>query len=136
MIPRGIVLKDLPKSLNQILNKRQLTRTSQGPRQEKKHYRLWAMPGDFVNEKDILARQYTMLWHPGLNAGINHDRTIYALCEGIMIVTEEPYEPDWKNSLVREIYMKGEQKLPPPYARYLHVIPKRRIGEYKLIDEV
>lgn len=118
------------------LSKRALSRTSQGPRPEKKHYRLWAVPGDLVQEKDILARQYTMKWHPGLNAGINESRTIYALREGVMIITEEPFEPDWNNPLVREMYMKEDQKLAPPFARYIHVIPKKRISEFKLIDEI
>lgn len=136
MIPRGILAVHTKNPIIQALSRRCLTRTSQGPRPEKKHYRLWAVPGDLVYEKDILVRQFTMKWHPGLNVGINQSPTIYALRDGVMIITEEPYNPDWDSPLVREVYMKGEEKRAPPYARYIHVIPKKRISEFKLVDEI
>lgn len=95
------------------------------------------MPGDEVLYKDILARQYTMKWHPGLNAGIDEHRTIYALCDGIMIITEDKFDPDWSYPLVKEVYIKSDgRKLAPLYKRYVHVIPKKRIPEFKLIDVV
>lgn len=137
MIPNQILFLRLSRSFIQISCKRQLTKTSQKPRREGKHYRLWAMPGDEVIHKDILARQYTMKWHPGLNAGIDEHRNIYALCDGIMIVTEDKFDPDWTHPLVREVYMKSdERKLAPLYKRYIHVIPKKRVSEFKLIDVV
>lgn len=134
MLPRGPALGLISRSTTQILSKRTLTRTSQQPRPEPKHYRLWAMPGDFVYRKDILAKQYTMKWHPGLNAGIDNERIIYALCDGVVVITEEKFEPDWDNHLVQEVYIKNDVKLPPQYARYIHVIPKKRISEFKLVD--
>lgn len=77
-----------------------------------------------------------MLWHPGLNVGIDNSRTIYALCDGIMTITEEQFEPDWDHPLVREVYMDKDEKLAPPYGRYIHVIPKKRLSEFKLIDAI
>jgi hypothetical protein len=77
-----------------------------------------------------------MYWHPGLNAGIDDERTIYALCDGVMVITEEKYNPDWDFPLVKQAYIVGDEKLAPPYKRYIHVIPKRRISEFKLVDKI
>lgn len=74
-----------------------------------------------------------MLWHPGLNAGIDSQRNIYALCDGIMIITEEKYNPDWNYELVKEVYKEGRE---PPFKRYVHVIPKKSVSEFKLIDAI
>lgn len=120
----------------QSLVKRSLSRTSQRPRREPRHYRLWAMPGDYVLRKDILARQHTMKWHPGLNAGIDADRNIYALCEGVMIITEEHFDPDWLHPIVDKAYTKNSEKMAPQMSRYIHVLPKKRVSEFKLIDLV
>lgn len=94
------------------------------------------MPGDHVVRKEILARQYTMKWHPGLNAGIDESRNIYALCEGIMVITEENFDPDWSHPIVQKAYLKENEKFAPQMARYIHVIPKKKISEFKLIDLV
>lgn len=128
----------LTSTFMQLTCKRQLANTSRQPRPQGKNYRLWAMPGDEVYQKDVLVRQYTMKWHPGLNSGIDEHRTIYALCDGIMIITEDKFDPDWTHPLVQKIYMKGEdnKKLAPLYKRYVHVIPRKRISEFKLIDIV
>lgn len=77
-----------------------------------------------------------MYWHPGLNAGIDNDRTIYALSDGVMVITEEEYKPDWDYPQVRQMYMSNDEKLAPPYKRYIHIIPKKRISEFKLVDTV
>jgi hypothetical protein len=77
-----------------------------------------------------------MFWHPGLNAGIDEQRTIYALCDGIMVITEEKYNPDWDYPLVKEAYTNDNERIAPAYKRYIHVIPKKRISEFKLIDKV
>lgn len=126
----------LPKAVSPTVSKRYLAKTSQQPRPEHKHYRLWAVPGDFVRMKEVLAKQWTMKWHPGLNTGIDEDRVIYALRDGIMIITEEKFNPDWTHPLVQKVYMRGEDKRAPEYARYIHVIPKKKISEFKLIDVV
>lgn len=77
-----------------------------------------------------------MYWHPGLNAGIDDQRTIYALCDGVMVITEEKYDPDWDYPLVKEAYTIGDRKVAPPFNRYIHVIPRKRISEFKLVDKV
>lgn len=121
----------------QLISKRGIAKTSQYPRPEPKHYRLWAVPGDLVYRKDILAKQYTMKWHPGLNVGIQENRWLYALRDGIMIITEEEFDPDWDHPLVNKVYVnKDGDKRAPIFARYIHVIPKKRVSEFKLIDEV
>lgn len=137
MIPREQLLSTYSRFLVQIVSKRSLAKTSQQPRLEKKHYRLWAVPGDFVKRKEILAKQYTMEWHPGLHVGIQEDRSLYALRDGVMIITEEEFDPDWTHPLVKKVYMnKDEEKRAPGIMRYLHVIPKKRISEFKLVDVV
>lgn len=120
------------------ISTRGLTRSSQKPRPEGKHYRLWKVPGDNVRRKDLLAKQYTMHYHPGLNVGINHDRDLFALCDGVMTLTEEKFNPDWNFKLTESIYkdFQGEETNVPTYQVYLHVIPKKRISEFKLIDLV
>lgn len=136
-MPNDILTFRLARTFIQLSCKRHVAHTSQQPRPQGKHYRLWAMPGDEVHHKDVLARQYTMKWHPGLNTGIDEHRTIYALCDGIMIITEDKFNPDWSHPLVKEVYLTNdERKLAPLYKRYVHVIPKKRIPEFKLVDVV
>lgn len=94
------------------------------------------MPGDHVRRKQILARQHTMLWHPGLNAGIDEMRNVYALCEGVMVITEDRFDPDWEHPIVKKAYMENNEKVAPQVCRYINVIPKRRVPEFKLIDLV
>lgn len=136
MIVKEILTSRIPKVLTQLMTKRSVAKTSQYPRPEKKHYRLWAVPGDLVLEKEILAKQFTVKWHPGLNTGIDHNRWIYALCDGVMVITDEEYKPDWGHPLVKEIYMRDEKQRAPTHMHYIHVIPKRRVSEFKLIDVV
>lgn len=136
MITRELLLNRVPRLVLGSLNKRCLSKSSQQPRPEKKHYRLWAVPGDFVRMKEILAKQWTFKWHPGLNTGIDEDRAIYALCDGVMIITEEKFDPDWTHPIVKKVYMVGDEKRAPEYARYIHVIPKKRISEFKLVNLV
>lgn len=136
MITRDLLLNRVPKLVFWSFSKRNLAKSSQAPKPEPKHYRLWAIPGDSVHQKEILARQWTFKWHPGLNAGIDENRTIYALCDGVMVITEEKFNPDWTNPIVQKVYMVGKEKRAPEYARYIHVIPKKRISEFKLVDLV
>lgn len=136
----AMIFKELtsrvPSIIVQSVSKRYLSRSSQRPRPQHKHYRLWAVPGDHVSRRDVLAKQWTMKWHPGLNVGIDADRVIYALCDGVMIITEEKYEPDYSHPVVKQAYMKEDEKMAPPYKRYINVIPKRNVSEFKLIDVV
>lgn len=137
MILRDQLLNGYPRLLVQLLSKRSLAKTSQQPRPEPKHYRLWAVPGDFVRRKEVLAKQFTMKWHPGLHVGIQEDRMLYALRDGIMIITEEEFDPDWKHPLVKKVYMnRDEEKRAPGIVRYIHVIPRKRVSEFKLVDLV
>lgn len=137
MFTKSLMLRDGPRSLLQILGSRNLHKSSQRPLREPTHNRLWSIPGEFIYQKDILAKQHVMCWHPGLNAGIDRDRTIYALTDGIMVITEEQYKPDWTYPLVKEVYLNRDgEKLAPPYKRYIHVIPRRRVSEFKLVDLV
>ena len=137
MIRGKPLLGGASRLLIQSVTKRYLAPSSQKPKPELKHYRLWAVPGDLVLTKHILAKQHTMKWHPGLNVGIDHERTLYALRDGIMIITEEEFDPDWEHPLVEQVYMDKEgNKLAPPYKRYVHVIAKKRVPEFKLVDVV
>lgn len=116
---------------------RNINKNSQRPVPEYKHYRLWSLPGMLVNVKDILAKQHTMYWHPGLNVGIDDRRSLFALRDGIMIITEEKFDPDWDFNMTDTIYTNNKgDRLVPTYMRYIHVLPKRPISEYKLIDVV
>lgn len=120
--------------LEGVHSKRSITSTSQYPRPEGNHYRLWSLPGDSVLRKEILARQWKLIWHPGLNTGIDENRSIYALCDGIMVISEEKFDPDWNNKLVQKVYQIDGNKRAPDYFRYIHVIPKLRVSEFKLVD--
>lgn len=115
-----------------VQSSRCLARTSQQPRPGPKDYRLWTVPGELVRRKEILAKQYTMYWHPGLNVGIDNDRIIYALCDGIVVFSEEQFDPDHDHPVVKEAYTNGT----PYFKRYINVIPRRRVSEFKLIDLV
>lgn len=130
------MLFDKSKQIIHIIAKRYLNKKSQRPRPDAKHYRLWRMPGDHVIKKSILAKQYHGEWHPGLNAGIDNNMNIYALCDGIMVITEEKFNPDWDYHLTKELYLNNDEKQAPSYMRYIHVIPKLRVPEFKLIDLV
>lgn len=78
-----------------------------------------------------------MYWHPGLNAGIDNYRTIYALCDGIMVITEDAFDPDWDHPITKAAYTSQDgEKMPPLMRRYIHVIPRRRVPEFKLIDAI
>lgn len=62
---------------------------------------------------------------------------LYALRDGIMIITEEEFDPDWKHPLVKKVYMnRDEEKRAPGIVRYIHVIPRKRVSEFKLVDLV
>lgn len=139
MLPKELSLFKRITSQPQLLvsHQRSIAKVSQRPSPESKHYRLWSMPGDFVYRKEILAKQHLIRWHPGLNAGIDNDRNIYALCDGIMVVTEDKFDPDWSHPLVSHVYQnKNGSKVAPLFKRYINVIPKKRISEFKLIDLV
>lgn len=131
-----MLFSKVPHELLLTSARRSLAKASQRPRPEGKHYRLWSMPGDEVIAKEILAKQWTIEWLPGLNTGINKFRTIFALCDGVMILSEEKFEPDWNNPEIDYIYNKDGKKRAPAYMRYIHVIPRKRVSEFKLIDIV
>lgn len=118
------------------ISSRMIARKTMAPKRAGKHYRLWAVPGDRVAERDVLAKQYTVKWHPGINAGIDEDRTIYSLVDGTMIITEERFNPDRTHPLVDQIYGPEEDNMTPLIKRYIHVIPDRRIPEFKLVDVI
>lgn len=131
-----MIFRVLSRPSIQAISRRCLHPSSQKPKPEGKHYRLWMMPGDQVRRKTILARQYTPYWHPGLNVGIDLDRTIYSLCDGIMVITEEKFNPDWDYHVTKDMYEVDGDKRAPEHMRYIHVIPKPRVPEYRLIDLV
>lgn len=136
MLTKINILKNCCLNVGYTFSKRFLAPTSLKPRREGNHYRLWAMPGDEILAKEILAKQYTFKWHPGLNVGIDRCRTLYALCDGVMIITEEKFEPDFDHPLVNKIFESSGERRVPEYARYIHVIPKHRISEFKLVDVI
>ena len=132
-----MLFRVLHRPLLQISSLRYLSKNSQRPRPESQHSRLWMLPGHLVLKKQILAKQYTLWWHPGLNTGIDHDRSIFALCDGIMVITEEKFKPDWNYHITDAIYAPNDVQEPvPEYMRYIHVIPKPRVSEFKLTDLV
>lgn len=137
MLATRLLSYRVPQLLTQTITiTRGLAKTSSYPKPAARHWRLWAIPGEFVYRKDILARQWTMRWHPGLNVGINNERAIYALCDGIMVLSEEEFDPDYSHPIVEDAYTSRERKIAPKYARYIHVIPKKPVSEFKLVDLV
>lgn len=137
ILPRQIIYHTQRLITPLVITRNSAHLSSHRPAPEKKHYRLWSIPGMLVLKKDILAKQHLIYVHPGLNAGIDERRTIYALCDGIMIITEEEFDPDWDFPLVDTVYTtKDGDRQPPTHMRYIHVIPKRRVSEHKLVDVV
>ncbi|RWS29324.1 50S ribosomal protein L27-like protein [Leptotrombidium deliense] len=87
-----------------------------------------------VMERDILAIQRRLDYHPGLNVGIDpRDLSLYSACDGTLLVTTEKFKPNKDHELVQKYYgdLKGNL-----FKKYVHVIPKQNELNFKLVDIV
>lgn len=111
---------------------------SPGQSQQKKipkDRRLQVMPGSWVNERDILATQCKLDYHPGLNCGIDpRDLSIFAIRAGKVYVTTERIQPDLQNEICQRFY--GEREGQIIYKRHINVIPKETGTTFRLINLV
>lgn len=105
-------------------------------------FSLKKVPGDRVDERDVIGTQRRLNYHPGLNVGINpRDKTLYAICAGTVYYSIEKFVPNQSNPLVQQYYtnkvdVKSDLELTPRYVKYVHVVPDKTTNEFRLIDIV
>lgn len=61
------------------------------------------------------------------------DHAIYALTDGVVVITSEKFKPNLNNEIVKRFYsdIEGERMV-----RYVHVIPKKAPNVFKLVGFV
>jgi ribosomal protein L27 len=107
------------------------------PYRKGRYRQLKVAPGTEVRERDIVATQKGLRYHPGLNAGIDpRDNSIYALTNGTLVVTTEKFNPDFNNDLVIKYYNEFKDFKGNLLKRYIHIIPKETPQTFKLIGLV
>lgn len=93
------------------------------------------MPGTSVNERDILATQHRLDYHPGLNTGIDpRDLSIFALRAGTLFVTTEKIEPDLNHPIGQKFYADRQGQV--IYKKHINVVPKETGITFRLVDLV
>ncbi|XP_013776356.1 39S ribosomal protein L27, mitochondrial-like [Limulus polyphemus] len=107
---------------------------NQRPPQKGKHRGWKKQDGNFVKKGMILVRQLGLRFHPGLNVGISHDRTLYALEEGTVIVTCEKLRPRWDHEWVQKFYANRNTDV--VYKKFFHVITEPQEKKFKLVNTV
>ncbi|XP_019373228.1 PREDICTED: 39S ribosomal protein L27, mitochondrial [Gavialis gangeticus] len=88
--------------------------------------------GDYVHAGNILATQRLIRWHPGAQVGMGHNKTLYALEDGIVRYTKEVYVPPPRSREVKEVI----RRLPRGailYKTFINVIPTEEVGSFKLV---
>ncbi|XP_040435705.1 39S ribosomal protein L27, mitochondrial-like [Falco naumanni] len=103
-----------------------------GGRSPGKRYGFKKVDGEFVHAGNILATQRLMRWHPGAHVGMGHNKTLYALEDGIVRYTKEVYVPLPCSSESREAICclpKGAVL----YKTFINVIPVTEVGSFKLV---
>ncbi|XP_053212455.1 uncharacterized protein LOC128395980 [Panonychus citri] len=90
--------------------------------------------GSFVHERDVFYKQKGLKFHPGLNAALDpRDNAIYALRDGIIVISTERFIPDLTNETVQKHYVDYDG---PMMIRYAHVIPHEQPKLFKLTELV
>nr|CAI5834758.1 unnamed protein product [Callosobruchus analis] len=90
--------------------------------------------GTEVSAGTILVLQRTLRFHPGLNAGLGKNGTIFAITPGRVSVTCEKVDLDWDHTWVQRCH--GHRKGVEFYKKYFNVIPHPEHQNFKLIDEI
>ncbi|XP_029456487.1 39S ribosomal protein L27, mitochondrial [Rhinatrema bivittatum] len=98
-----------------------------------KHYGTKKLDGDFVHAGNILATQRQIRWHPGTQVGMGHNKTLFALEDGIVRYTKEVYVPSPRSVETRNVICR----LPVGavlYKTFINVIPAPQEGRFRLVD--
>ncbi|XP_077287474.1 mitochondrial ribosomal protein L27 [Arctopsyche grandis] len=98
-------------------------------------HRGWKVTeGQFVRQGKLLATQYTLRFHPGLNVGIGSNKTLFAIIPGKVLITCETVKPNMEHNWMKRSYAGREGSI--VYKKYFHVIPDPQHTQFKMIDQI
>ncbi|XP_020011862.1 large ribosomal subunit protein bL27m [Castor canadensis] len=98
-----------------------------------KRFGIKKMEGHYVHAGNILGTQRQFRWHPGAHVGLGKKKCLYALEEGTVRYTKEVYVPNPKNLEAVDLVTR----LPKGavlYKTFVHVVPAKPEGTFKLVD--
>ncbi|XP_031207153.1 39S ribosomal protein L27, mitochondrial [Mastomys coucha] len=104
-----------------------------GGKSRGKHYGIKKMEGHYAHAGNILGTQRQFRWHPGAHVGLGRNKCLYALEEGIVRYTKEVYVPSPKNSEAVNL-VTSLPKGALLYKTFVHVVPAKPEGTFKLVD--
>ncbi|XP_060242891.1 large ribosomal subunit protein bL27m isoform X2 [Meriones unguiculatus] len=104
-----------------------------GGRSPGKRFGIKKMDGHYVHAGNILGTQRRFRWHPGAHVGLGKNKCLYALEEGIVHYTKEVYVPNPKNSEAVDL-VASLPKGAVLYKTFVHVVPAKPEGTFKLVD--
>ncbi|VEN35085.1 unnamed protein product [Callosobruchus maculatus] len=99
-----------------------------------KHRGWKVQDGCEVSAGTILVLQRNLRFHPGLNAGLGKNGTIFAITPGQVRITCEKVDLDWDHTWVQRCH--GHRKGVEFYKKYFNVIPEPQHQNFKLVDEI
>ncbi|XP_069337319.1 large ribosomal subunit protein bL27m isoform X1 [Eulemur rufifrons] len=103
-----------------------------GGKSSGRRYGIKKMEGHYVHAGNILGTQRQFRWHPGAHVGLGKRKCLYALEEGIVRYTKEPYVPHPRNLEAVDLVTR----LPKGavlYKTFVHVVPAKPEGTFKLV---
>ncbi|XP_012892198.1 PREDICTED: 39S ribosomal protein L27, mitochondrial [Dipodomys ordii] len=89
--------------------------------------------GHYVHAGNIIGTQRHFRWHPGAHVGLGKKKYLYALEEGIVRYTKEVYVPN-PNDLEAVDMVTRLPKGAVLYKTFVHVVPAKPEGTFKLVD--
>ncbi|EEC00188.1 ribosomal protein L27, putative, partial [Ixodes scapularis] len=95
-------------------------------------WRKWS--GQRVHEGELLVKQRTLRFHPGLNVVFGYRHSLLAAVEGRVAVTFEKVNPCWDNPRVQSFY-EGRD-VSSLHKKYYHVIPDPQENKFRLVSLV
>lgn len=104
-----------------------------GGKSRGKHYGIKKMEGHYVHAGNILGTQRQFRWHPGAHVGLGRNKCLYALEEGIVRYTKDVYVPNPKNTEAVDL-VTSLPKGAVLYKTFVHVVPAKPEGTFKLVD--
>ncbi|KAG8193529.1 hypothetical protein JTE90_003740 [Oedothorax gibbosus] len=130
VLPAASVLKP---ALPTLVFERHLGRgVSQNRRQRPRPPGLKRPEGQFVRTGEMILKQFSLGFHPGLNVSIDKENTLFAMREGQVMMTVEKLNPKKDEWHVEKYY--GKLSAPVVYKRFFHVIPFPQAKKFKLVD--
>ena len=125
----------LPQQPCRFASKKSQTNTRNRPVKRHPKHRGWKVnDGHFVQKGRILATQFRLRWHPGLNVGLGLSGNLFALLPGRVAVTCERVNLNWAHTWVERAY--SHRTDPKFYKKYFNVIPEPQHQNFRLISRV